>query len=63
MRLEDGQSARIPVIVGLSRCGGGRGSALAPGRYDVRVDYASENPGDHAGYISPPAPLTIDSEP
>lgn len=57
LRLSNGQSDTIRVIVGTSRCDGERGSALPPGRYGVRVGIGhNEGP---PGLLAPEVPLTI----
>jgi hypothetical protein len=57
LKLSNGQSDTIRVIVGTSRCDGERGSALPPGRYAVRVGIG-HNEGA-PGYLAPEVPLTI----
>jgi hypothetical protein len=57
LRLRDGQSEKIDVFVGTSRCDGERGSALPPGRYGVRVGIG-ENEGP-PGYLAPEVAVTI----
>jgi len=62
LHLTRGQSTRVPVYVGTSRCGA-RGSALLAGRYDVRVLLESEDRGDHRRYVSLPASLEVGGPP
>ena len=57
LTLRNGQSDKIDVIVGASRCDGEPGSALPPGRYAVRVGIG-HNEGE-PGYLAPEVPLTI----
>lgn len=57
LRLRNGQTDKIGVVVGTSRCDGEPGSALPPGRYAVRVGIGhNEGP---PGYLAPEVPLTI----
>jgi hypothetical protein len=62
LHLTRGQSGRVPVFVGTTRCGA-RGSALSAGRYDVRVLLESEDRNDHRRYLSSPASLEVDGPP
>jgi hypothetical protein len=57
VRLRNGETDRIGVIVGTTRCDGGVGSAIPPGQYAVRAGIGhNEGPPD---YLAPEVPLTI----
>jgi len=59
MDLPPGQSHSIPVIVGTSRCDGGRGSALPAGHYGVRVAIEPETQPPTPRYLAPEVGLTV----
>ena len=57
LRLRRGQQSTIGVIIGLSRCDGGLGSAVPPGTYGVRASLGPD--GRPPYYLAPEAALTI----
>jgi hypothetical protein len=59
MDLQPGQSHQVLVIVGTSRCDGGRGSALPAGRYGVRVAIEPETQPSTPRYLAREVDLTV----
>jgi len=59
MELPPGHSGQVPVIVGTSRCDGGRGSALPAGHYGVRVAIEPESRPTTPRYLAPEVGLTV----
>lgn len=54
-----GQTKKIPVLGGTSRCDGGVGSGLPPGSYDSVVRVAPEGQPQNPVYFTPPIRITV----
>jgi len=59
VRVGPGLSETIPVFVGTTRCDGGIGSALPPGKYQVIVQVAPETTPHSPAYLTPPVALRV----
>jgi hypothetical protein len=58
LHLHPGESSRIPVLVGTTRCDGGLGSALPPGHYQV-IALVMDETGKPPRYTTPAVGLTV----
>jgi hypothetical protein len=58
-KIGPGQDETVPVVFGTTRCDGGLGSAMPPGRYDVVMYMHPEGRGRGPIYYAPPVPVVV----